>query len=180
MQYIYEGPDWPQFHWDANGIADALGRVRHRQGRLIGRMGALGFSLQKEAVLRTLTEDVLKSSEIEGEVLDRAQVRSSIARRLGMDAGGLAPVGSHPAGASGSGVHDLAGNASEWVADWFAEGFARGSGRNPKGPPGGSDRVIRGGGWPDAGERLASARRWHAAPDTRAPDIGFRCARDVR
>lgn len=95
-------------------------------------------------------------------------------------AGGLAPAGSHPAGASASGVHDLAGNASEWVADWFAEGFARGSVRNPKGPPGGSDRVIRGGGWQDAGERLASARRWHAAPNTRASDIGFRCAGDVR
>ncbi len=94
-------------------------------------------------------------------------------------AGGLALVGSHPAGASGSGVHDLAGNASEWVADWFAEGFARGSVRNPKGPASGTDRVIRGGGWPDAGERLASARRWHAAPDTRASDIGFRCARDA-
>lgn len=95
-------------------------------------------------------------------------------------AGGLSPVGSHPAGASAAGVHDLAGNAAEWVADWFAEGFARGSVRNPAGPAAGQDRVIRGGGWQDAGERLASARRWHAAPDTRAPDIGFRCARDVR
>ena len=56
--------------------------VRHRQGRLIGRMQALGFPLQEEAVLKTLTEDVLKSSEIEGEILDRDQVRSSIARRL--------------------------------------------------------------------------------------------------
>ncbi len=98
----------------------------------------------------------------------------------GAYAGGLAPVGSHPAGASNRGVHDLAGNASEWVADWFAEGFARGSVRNPKGPAGGTDRVIRGGGWQDAGERLASARRWHAAPDTRASDIGFRCTRDAR
>ena len=95
-------------------------------------------------------------------------------------AGGLAPVGSHPAGASDSGVHDLAGTASEWVAVWFAEGFARGSVRNPQGPASGTDRVIRGGGWQDAGERLASARRWHAAPGTRADDIGFRCARDVR
>ena len=63
--------------------------MRHRQGRLIGRMQALGFPLQEEAVLKTLTEDVLKSSEIEGEILDKDQVRSSIARRLGMDAGAL-------------------------------------------------------------------------------------------
>lgn len=66
--------------------------VRHRQGRLIGRMEGLGFSLRKEAVLNTLTEDVLKSSEIEGEKLDRDQVRSSIARRLGIDVGGLTPA----------------------------------------------------------------------------------------
>jgi len=69
-----------------------LAAVRHRQGRLLGRMEALGFELRAEAVLRTLIEDVLKSSEIEGEILDREQVRSSIARRLGMDIGALAPV----------------------------------------------------------------------------------------
>ncbi|MHB1102275.1 MAG: Fic family protein [Devosia sp.] len=92
MPYIYENPDWPRFRWNAEALAGQLGEVRHRQGRLVGRMEALGFSLREEAVLRTLTEDVLKSSEIEGEVLDRAQVRSSIARRLGMDIGGLAPV----------------------------------------------------------------------------------------
>lgn len=92
MPYIYENPDWPGFRWNAEAIAGTLGEVRHRQGRLVGRMEALGFSLREEAVLRTLTEDVLKSSEIEGEVLDRAQVRSSIARRLGIDIGGLAPV----------------------------------------------------------------------------------------
>jgi Fic family protein len=63
--------------------------VRHRQGRLIGRMEVLGFPLRNEAVLQTLTEEVMKSSEIEGEMLDREQVRSSIARRLGMDIGGL-------------------------------------------------------------------------------------------
>jgi Fic family protein len=69
-----------------------LAAVRLRQGRLIGRMQALGFRQQEEAVLTTLTEDVLKSSEIEGEILDRDQVRSSIARRLGIDAGALPPV----------------------------------------------------------------------------------------
>ena len=72
--------------------APRLAAVRHRQGRLIGRMEALGFPLQSEALLQTLTEDVLKSSEIEGEALDKEQVRSSIARRLGLDIGALAPV----------------------------------------------------------------------------------------
>lgn len=82
---------WPNFIWDHKRIASILGTTRNRQGRLIGRMEALGFSLRSEAVLRTLTLDVLKSSEIEGEILDPKQVRSSIARRLGMDIGGVVP-----------------------------------------------------------------------------------------
>jgi Fic family protein len=90
--YIYEHPDWPKFHWDRNALTQPLAAVRHRQGRLIGRMQALGFALREEAVLHTLTEDVLKSSEIEGEILDKDQVRSSIARRLGMEVVGLAPA----------------------------------------------------------------------------------------
>src|ERR1700682_141678 len=72
-------------------LADPLADVRHRQGRLIGHMEALGFNLRQEAMLQTLTADVLKSSEIEGEKLDGEQVRSSIARRLGMDIGALKP-----------------------------------------------------------------------------------------
>lgn len=92
MPYIHENPDWPRFRCDAEALAGPLGDVRHRQGRLVGRMEALGFALKEEAVLRTLTEDVVKSSEIEGEALDREQVRSSIARRLGIDIGGLAPL----------------------------------------------------------------------------------------
>ncbi len=92
MKYIYEHDDWPNFQWRRDGITDQLAATRHQQGRLIGRMEGLGFSLREEAVLRTLTEDVLKSSEIEGEVLDKAQVRSSIARRLGIDVGALAPA----------------------------------------------------------------------------------------
>jgi len=88
-KYIHERPHWPKFQWDKEALADQLAAVRHRQGRLIGRMESLGFSLRDEAVLQTLTQDVLKSSEIEGEVLDPAQVRSSIARRLGMDIAGL-------------------------------------------------------------------------------------------
>ncbi|MDA5095608.1 Fic family protein [Aliiroseovarius sp. KMU-50] len=92
MQYIHQKPDWPSFKWDAEKITERLAQVRHRQGRLVGRMEALGFDLQAEAVLRMLTEDVTKSSEIEGEHLDKAQVRSSIAQRLGIDIGGVLPV----------------------------------------------------------------------------------------
>src|ERR1700690_3649075 len=90
--YIHTQEDWPRFHWNRESLAGRLASVRHEQGRLLGRMEALGFKLRQEAVLRTLTEDVLKSSEIEGEKLDSEQVRSSIARRLGMDIGGLKPV----------------------------------------------------------------------------------------
>jgi len=92
MSYIHQHDDWPTFHWQSAALAKRLADVRHRQGRLIGRMESLGFDLRAEAVLQTLTEDVTRSSEIEGEVLDRDQVRSSIARRLGMDIGGLVPA----------------------------------------------------------------------------------------
>jgi Fic family protein len=91
-KYIHELSDWPRFRWNSDGLVKQLAAVRLRQGRLIGRMQALGFHQQEEAVLTTLTEDVLKSSEIEGEILDRDQVRSSIARRLGMDVGALPPA----------------------------------------------------------------------------------------
>ena len=90
--YIHQRADWPNFRWDSARISARLVDIRHRQGRLIGRMEGLGFQLRVEAVLHTLTEDVLKSSEIEGEKLDRDQVRSSIARRLGLDIGGLTPA----------------------------------------------------------------------------------------
>jgi Fic family protein len=86
--YIYTQEDWPHFRWNRESLLGRLASVRHEQGRLLGRMEALGFKLRQEAVLRTLTEDVLKSNEIEGEKLDAEQVRSSIARRLGMDIGG--------------------------------------------------------------------------------------------
>jgi len=90
--YIYERKEWPHFTWDAKHLAEPLAAIRHRQGRLIGHMEALGFNLRQEAVLQTLTADVLKTSEIEGERLDAEQVRSSIARRLGMDVGALKPA----------------------------------------------------------------------------------------
>jgi Fic family protein len=90
--YIHELANWPEFRWDHKKLAGRLAALRHRQGRLVGRMETLGFSLRAEATLETLTLDVVKSSEIEGEILDHDQVRSSIARRLGMDIGALAPA----------------------------------------------------------------------------------------
>lgn len=90
--YIHQLDAWPKVHFDHAAVSGPLAAVRHRQGRLAGRMDALGFELRSEAVLETLTADVVKSSEIEGEILERSQVRSSIARRLGMDIGGLPPV----------------------------------------------------------------------------------------
>jgi Fic family protein len=90
--YIHQREDWPHFRLNQEILAGRLAAVRHLQGRLMGRMEGLGFALRAEATLRSLTEEILKSSEIEGEKLDREQVRSSIARRLGMDIGGLAPA----------------------------------------------------------------------------------------
>ncbi len=90
--YIHELPDWPLFRWNHEVVDQKLAAVRYRQGELIGRMKAMGFSLRAEAVFQTLTLDVMKSSEIEGETLDREQVRSSIARHLGMDIGALVRV----------------------------------------------------------------------------------------
>ncbi len=90
--YIWEQRHWPNLIWDGGRLAVPLARVSREQGRLVGKMESLGFDLRREAQLSTLTEDVVRSSEIEGQNLDIGQVRSSIARRLGMDVGGLAPV----------------------------------------------------------------------------------------
>jgi Fic family protein len=92
MTYIHQQPEWPQFHWDEAALAASLKNVLRQQSRRLGRMESLGFALQKQAELETLTLDVLKSSEIEGEILNPAQVRSSIARRLGMDIAGAVPA----------------------------------------------------------------------------------------
>lgn len=83
--YIHERKEWPNFKWDQIKLSDLLAEVRYLQGRLLGRMEALGFELSQEAMLQTLTEDALKTSEIEGEKLDDKQVRSSIAKKLGID-----------------------------------------------------------------------------------------------
>ena len=87
--YLYNNQNWPVFEWNSEKLLPLLAFVRNRQGKLIGKMGALGFELQNEANLEILTIEILKSTEIEGEFLDREQVRSSIARRLGLDISGL-------------------------------------------------------------------------------------------
>jgi Fic family protein len=96
--YIYEHKKWPHFHWETDKLSNLLIQIRYRQGRLIGNMEALGFSLREEAMLQTLTQEVIKSSEIEGEVLDRDQVRSSLARRLGIDIAGSVAADRHVEG----------------------------------------------------------------------------------
>lgn len=118
--------------------------MRHRQGRLLGRMESLGFDLRQEAILRALTADVVKSSEIEGQRLDTAQVRSSIARRLGMEIGALQPADRHVEGIvemvlDATGRHDRPLTAERLFA-WHAALF-------PTGRSG--MRKIRGGAWRD-------------------------------
>ncbi len=92
VKYIYEYNKWPEFTWNDKKIAVILGKVRHLQGKIFGQMSALGFAIKEETILSTLTLDVLKSSEIEGEFLNQEQVRSSIARRLGLEYAGVVHV----------------------------------------------------------------------------------------
>lgn len=89
--WMHEHQDWPNFTWNDQILSFKLSDLRYRQGRLLGKMEALGFELKQEATLRTLTNDVVKSSAIEGEVLNPDEVRSSIARRLGINIAGLIP-----------------------------------------------------------------------------------------
>lgn len=92
IMYIHQRKDWTKFTWDAEVITPLLGAVRHKQGKILGVMQGLGFRLQEETVLKTLTLDVMKSSEIEGDLLNPEQVRSSIARRLGIEIAGAVPA----------------------------------------------------------------------------------------
>lgn len=89
--WIYDDQNWPNFRWSAQTLACPLADVRHRQGRLLGRMDGLGFEIRGEASLYTLTTDLVKSSAIEGEKINEQDVRSSLARRLGLDVAGLTP-----------------------------------------------------------------------------------------
>lgn len=93
MTWIHELEEWPNFTWDMDLLASSLSEIRHQQGLLLGRMEGVGFDLRSEASLSVLTKDVVKSSAIEGEQLDEQEVRSSIARKLGLDVGGLVPAG---------------------------------------------------------------------------------------
>lgn len=93
--------------------------------------------------------------------------------------GGLGPVGTLDAGRSPEGVYDLEGNAAEWVSDWFAESFNVNDVRNPKGPPTGEKKTVRGSGWHEPVDRIGGSRRYQASPDNRTDDVGFRCAMDA-
>lgn len=94
-KYIWQRPKWPEWQFDSGRLSELLSKVTLERGRLLGGMQALGFKLAEEATLRVLTDDVIKSSEIEGEKLNPESVRSSLARRLGMDIGALAPTDRH-------------------------------------------------------------------------------------
>jgi len=92
MRYLYTEKDWPHFTWDAESLVPYLSAARYKQGLLLGRMGDLGYQLKKEATLAALTEETVKSSAIEGEELNPDNVRSSLARRMGLEAAGTRPV----------------------------------------------------------------------------------------
>ncbi len=92
MTYIYQNPDWHKFTWCGEKIQKILLDVKKAQGYLLGKMDTLGFDVRNNAYLQVLTENIIKSSEIEGEILDRHSIRSSIARKLGIDIGGELPV----------------------------------------------------------------------------------------
>jgi Fic family protein len=128
--YLWEKSEWPALTWDEKSLTKLLTEVSREQGRLLGKMEALGFELRNEAHLQTLTEDVVKSSEIEGEKLEREQVRSSIARRLGIDAGGLVPADRNVEGVVEM-MLDATGNYAEPLTEerlfaWHASLFPTG------------------------------------------------------
>ena len=139
--YIHQSGKWPDFRWNPAKFTLLLADVRHRQGRLLGYMEGLGFNLRTEASLQTLTLDVLKTSEIEGEILDMDQVRSSIAKRLGIAITGLVP-----AGRDVEGIVEMMLDATQRYEDvltderlfgWHISLF----------PPAGSGRKVVGGTW---------------------------------
>ncbi len=133
--YLWEQADWPSTSWDELSLSKRLVQAAREQGRLLGKMEVLGFELRSEANLRTLTEDVVESSEIEGEMLAPEQVRSSIARRLGLDVAGLVPSDRHVDGVVEM-LLDATGNYAEALTEerlfaWHAALFPTGrSGMN--------------------------------------------------
>ena len=130
--YIWQAPDWPRWRYDLASLAAPLARVSHAQGLLLGRLADVGLGLRDEASLVALTDDVLKTSAIEGEQLNVASVRSSIARRLGVDIGALAPVDRHVEGVVEM-IFDAAANSDQpltvkrllgWHAALFPTGYS--------------------------------------------------------
>ena len=95
LRYIWQLPNWPHLSYDAAALAAALAQVHRAQGRLMGRMAELGMAQREQATLQVLTQEVIKTSEIEGERLNLDSVRSSLARRLGLDIGALSPSDKH-------------------------------------------------------------------------------------
>ena len=85
LNYIWQDPNWPNWQYDIKALSSPLAAIRHAQGRLLGKMESLGFQLRDETWLQTLTQDVLKTSQIENLQLDSEQVRSSLAQKLGLD-----------------------------------------------------------------------------------------------
>jgi Fic family protein len=83
--FIHERSEWPHFRWQEEKVTPKLAHVRYLQGHLLGKMGELGFDIRQEASLEVLTSDVLKTSSIEGEILDPQSVRSSLAKKLGIE-----------------------------------------------------------------------------------------------
>jgi len=172
--YIWENTGWSAFTWDEGSLAKTLANVSREHGRLLGKMERLGFELRSEAHLSALTEDVIKSSEIEGEKLPRDQVRSSIARRLGMNVGGLTPADRNVEGVVEM-MLDATGNyakalTKERLFDWHASLF-------PTGRSGMT--LINIGGWRDdssgpmqviSGPIGREKVHYEAPPATRVPD----------
>lgn len=143
-EFVWQQRDWPAWRWDQPRVAALLADVSFRQGRLIGRMEDLGFRAREEAALRTLTDDVVTSSAIEGERLDALQVRSSVARRLGMDIGALTPADRRVEGVVGMTLDAIHGAdrplTEERILGWHRRLFPRGA--RPPAP-------LRVGGWRD-------------------------------
>jgi len=130
MTYVHEKRGWPEFQWDSEVLAAPLAAVRHKQGFLLGKMEALGFDLRAEASLTILTTGIVKSSAIEGEVLSPDEVRSSIARRLGLDVAGLPKAGRDVEGVVEM-MLDATGNCMEELSEerlfgWHAALFPAG------------------------------------------------------
>jgi Fic family protein len=172
--YVWERKDWPSMTWDRGQLLQLVGEVSREQGRLLGRMQDVGFDLRREAQLSTLTEDVVRTSQIEGEKLDSDQVRSSIARRLGMDAGGLVAVDRDVEGVVDMMLDATTNYAQPLTADrlfgWYAALFPTGrSGLqkitvgNWRDDSGGPMQVVSG---PIGGQRV----HYQAPPAARLPE----------